>query len=268
MSYQELNLRKEGGIAYVTLNRPEKMNAISYELVREIISVQKQLKRDKSLRAVIINGAEGNFSSGFDTKSMVNNPLNLAKIGVKFFPTKTNVAQLLSIGWQRLPIPVIAVIEGVCFGAAMDIVLGADMRYASANAQLSIMEIKWGLMPDMGGFDSLRTLITKDTALELLYTGDIIKAEKAQEINLVTRVSEDPMQEAQAMAEKIINGSPDAIAAIKLSVHKSWSASTPILLARETIYQVALIISRNRRIAVLRNKKAPSEPFKKRQWWW
>jgi len=267
MAYQYLTLRKEGGIAYVTLNRPEKMNALSYELIREIISVQEQLKRDKSLRVVIVNGAEGNLSSGFDTKSMVDNPLNLAKIGVKWFPTKANVAQLISMGWQRLPIPVIAVIEGVCFGAAMDIVLGADMRYAADNAQLSIMEIKWGLMPDMGGFDSLRTLVTKDTALELLYTGDIIKAKQAREINLVSRVCKDPMQDAKAMAEKIINGSPDAIAAIKLSVHKSWSASTSILLARETLYQVALIISKNRSVAVRRNKKS-GEKYFERQWWW
>ena len=267
MTYHYLSLRKEDGIAYVTLNRPEKMNAINYELVREIIKLQKQLKRDRSLRVVIVNGAEGNFSSGFDTKSMVDNPLNLAKIGVKWFPTKANIAQLISMGWQRLPIPVIAVIEGVCFGAAMDIVLGADMRYAAPSAQLSIMEIKWGLMPDMGGFDSLRALVTKDTALELLYTGGIIKAEQAQQINLVSRVCDNPMQDAQAMAKKIINGSPDAIAAIKLSVHKSWSASTSLLLARETIYQVALIISRNRRVAVRRTKK-PGEEYFKRQWWW
>ena len=267
MEYQFLKLRKEGGIAYVTLNRPDKMNALSYALVREVIKIQKQIKRDKSLRAVIINGAEGNFSSGFDTKSMVNNPLNLVKIGVKWFPTHANIAQLICLGWQRLPIPVIAVIEGVCFGAAMDIVLGADMRYAADNAQLSIMEIKWGLMPDMGGFDSLRTLVTKDTALELLYTGDIIKAKQAQQINLINRVCKDPMHDAQAMDEKIINGSPDAIAAIKLSVHKSWSASTSILLARETLYQVALIISKNRSVAVRRTKK-PGEMYFKRQWWW
>jgi len=270
MTFQYLTFRNEDGVAFVTLNRPDKVNAMNYELFCEIDKVQKQIRKDRNIRVVILNGAGGNFSSGIDVRSMMGNSFNFAKIGMKLIPWGANLAQRVCIGWQRLPVPVIAVIEGVCFGAAMNVALGADMRYASGDAKLGIMEVKWGMLPDMAGLDTLRGLLPKDIALELIYTGDEISATKAEEYNLVTRVCENPMVEAEAMAKKILNTSPDASAAIKSSTHKSWNAPTWLLLTRETIYQVAMIMSKNWRIASLRNKAEAEKkpPFVSRQWWW
>lgn len=272
MSYQYIKFKNENGIAYVTLNRPKKFNAMNYELFCEIDKVQKELRKDRSIRVVILNGAGGNFSSGIDVRSMMGNSFNFAKIGMKLIPWRANLAQRVCIGWQRLPVPVIAVIEGVCFGAAMNVALGADMRYASTDAKLGIMEAKWGMLPDMAGLDTLRGLLTKDIALELIYTGDEIPAELAESYNLVTRVSDDPMAEAESMALKLLNTSPDAAAAIKSSTHKSWNAPTWLLLTRETVYQMSMIISKNWRIASQRNKaEAKAEkkpPFVSRQRWW
>lgn len=268
MSYQYLNYRVEEGIAYVTLNRPDKINAMNFELFCEIDKVQKQIRKDKQIRVVILKGAGGNFSSGIDVRSMMGNTLNFAKIGFKFIPWRANLAQRVCIGWQRLPVPVIAVIEGVCFGAAMNVALGADMRYASRDAKLGIMEVKWGMLPDMAGLNTLRALLPKDIALQLIYTGDEIPAQLAESYNLVTRVSEDPMADAMTMAKKILNTSPDSAAAIKSSTHKSWNAPTWLLLTRETIYQVAMIMSKNWRIAARRNKAEKKPDFVPRQWWW
>jgi enoyl-CoA hydratase/carnithine racemase len=268
MNYQYLTLKIEEGMAYVTLNRPDKINAMNYELFCEIDKVQKQIKKDRNIRVVILSGAGGNFSSGIDVRSMMGNSLNFAKIGMKFIPWSANLAQRVCIGWQRLPVPVIAVIEGVCFGAAMNVALGADIRYASPDAKLGIMEAKWGMLPDMAGLDTLRGLLPKDIALELIYTGDEISATKAEAYNLVTRVSDDPMAEAEIMAKKLLNTSPDAAAAIKFSTHKSWNAPTWLLLTRETIYQVSMIISKNWRIAAIRNKADKKPSFVPRQWWW
>ncbi len=272
MSYQYLIYKKENSVAYVTFNRPDKINAMNFELFCEIDKVQKQIKKDRDIRVVILNGAGGNFSSGIDVRSMMGNSVNFAKIGVKLLPWGANLAQRVCIGWQRLPVPVIAVIEGVCFGAAMNVALGADMRYASADAKLGIMEVKWGMLPDMAGLDTLRGLLPKDIALELIYTGDEVSAKDAESYNLVTRVCEDPMADAETMAKKILNTSPDAAAAIKSSTHKSWNAPTWLLLTRETVYQIAMIMSKNWRIASLRNKaEAKAEkkpPFVSRQRWW
>ncbi|RXJ74926.1 enoyl-CoA hydratase [Veronia nyctiphanis] len=269
MYWQYLTLNIDhNGVAVVTLNRPEKFNAMNYELFCEIDKVQKYLNKQRSLRVVILKGAGGNFSSGIDIYSMMGKSINFFKVGFKWFPWRANMAQRVCIGWQRMPVPVIAVIEGVCFGAAMNVALGCDMRYTTPDAKLGIMEVRWGMLPDMAGLDTLRGLVSKDVALELIHTGQEIPAQKAKEIGLITRISVDPMAEAQKMANKIIERSPDATAAIKFSTHKSWSSSTALLLTRETFYQIAMIISKNWRIAIERNRKDPSKKYVPRQRWW
>lgn len=130
------------------------------------------------------------------------------------------------------------------------------------------MEAKWGMVPDMAGLQTIRSTISQDVANELIMTGDPITADKALEYGLVTRVVEDPMAEALAMAEKLKARSPDATAAIKFTNQKSWNGSTRALLARETLYQIAQLISKNWRIMDIRNRKDPNKPFVKRQYWW
>ncbi|WP_445946472.1 crotonase/enoyl-CoA hydratase family protein [Shewanella sp.] len=263
-----VTLEKNQGIAYVTLSRPDKYNALNFDMFKAIDKVIKQLQQDKQLRLVILSGAGGNFSSGLDVKSLNKDPSKALNLLFKWLPGNANLAQRVSLGWQRLPVPVIAVIEGICYGGGMQIVLGADIRIASDNAKLSIMEAKWGLVPDMAGLAGLRQLIGKDQALKLTYTAEVIDAEKAFAIGLVTEVSLEPMARAKALAEQIMQTSPDACAAIKLSINRSWTGSLRSLLSRESVSQVRLLLGKNRLIAALRQTKDPQKPYKNRKSWW
>ncbi|MFT5789017.1 MAG: enoyl-CoA hydratase/carnithine racemase [Shewanella sp.] len=261
-------VRKEDDIAYVSLNRPDKYNALNYELFKQIDSCINSLKKDKALRAVILFGEGGSFCSGLDVKSVSRSPFDAVKLLFKWLPGNANLAQRVSIGWRRLPVPVIAVLEGVCYGGGMQIALGADFRIAAPECKLSIMEARWGLVPDMAGFVGLRELMPKDQALMLTMTADILTAEQALSFNLLTSVAVDPMASATALAQRLIQTSPDANAAIKQSIQKSWSAPIRQLLRRESCYQLRLLAGKNRIIAAIRQSKNPQKEYKNRQSGW
>ncbi|MEZ9595745.1 crotonase/enoyl-CoA hydratase family protein [Shewanella sp. 10N.261.52.F9] len=259
---------QKNGIAYVSLNRPEKYNALNYKLFKEIDLCIKNLAKDKSLTAVVLFGAGGNFSSGLDVKSVMSSPLDAVNLLFKWLPGNANLAQRVSIGWRRLPVPVIAVMEGICYGGGMQIVLGADFRIASPDCKMSIMEAKWGLVPDMAGLAGLRELMPKDQALMLTMSADILSADQALRLNLITAIEQDPMAAATALATKLSQTSPDANAAIKASINKNWSASIRQLLRRESWYQVRLLLGKNRVIAAIRQAKNAEKSYKKRQSGW
>lgn len=263
-----VTLQIEQGIAFVTLNRPDKLNALSYEMFVAIDNTIKKLKKNRQVRVVILKGAEGNFSSGLDVKSVIKKPTRAVSLLFKWLPGNANLAQRVSIGWQRLPMPVIAVIEGCCFGGGMQIALGADVRLCSSDAKLSIMEAKWGLVPDMAGLATLRQLMSKDKALQLTYTAEVLTAKQALEINLVTEIADDPLLRAKALAQQFMQTSPDALAAIKNSIHQSWSSSIRQLLSRESLSQIYLLLGKNRVIAAIRQTKDPEKPYRLRQKWW
>ncbi|GGI78514.1 crotonase/enoyl-CoA hydratase family protein [Shewanella gelidii] len=267
MDWKSLTLDIKDQIAYVQLNRPEKFNAIDYTMFKELDVVIKHLKKNKQVRAVILSGSNGNFSSGLDVKSVASSPSKAFKLLVKILPGNANLAQRVSLGWQQLPVPVIAVIEGHCFGGGTQIALGADFRIAAPDARLSIMEAKWGLLPDMAGLVALRQIVGKDRALELTMSARIIGAEEAQTIGLITQVSSEPYAEAKALIQRLTVTSPDAIAAIKLSINQSWTGSVRSLLARETLSQIKLLIGKNRVIASLRQTKQPDKSYIDRQTW-
>ncbi|MFT5236195.1 MAG: enoyl-CoA hydratase/carnithine racemase [Shewanella sp.] len=256
MSVREfVQLERDEGLAYVTLTRPKKHNALNFQMFKELDSVISELKKDRTIKMVILSGSSGNFSSGLDVKSVLKSPLQAVSLLFKWLPGNANLAQRVSCGWRNLPIPVIAVIEGCCFGGGMQIALGADIRIASHDAKLSIMEAKWGLVPDMAGFVSLRELVGKDQAMLLTMTAKVLSAQESLEKGLVTEVSTSPMDRAKALACDISNTSPDANAAIKMSINKSWSASVRRLLSRESISQIRLLMGKNRLIAAKRNSE-------------
>lgn len=263
-----VTLEKQQGIAYVILSRPEKYNALNFEMFKALDRVIKSLAKDKQIQLVILSGAGGNFSSGLDVKSLASNPSKAINLLFKWLPGNANLAQRVSLGWQKLPMPVIAVIEGVCYGGGMQIVLGADLRLASQDAKLSIMEAKWGLVPDMAGLVGLRQLIAKDQALKLTLTAEVITADEALSLGLVTEVQDDPMARAKALAAQIMQTSPDACAAIKQSINRSWTAGLRSLLSRESLSQVRLLMGKNRLIAAARQSKDPQKPYASRQPWW
>jgi enoyl-CoA hydratase/carnithine racemase len=156
-----------------------------------------------------------------------------------------NLAQDVSYLWRELPVPVIAVLHGMCYGAGLQIALGADMRYATPDCKLSIMEGKWGLIPDMGAAVTLRELVRIDVAKELTMTGRIFSGQEAAELGLVTKVCEDPLQHAEDMAKKLVKRSPDTIACAKELYQNTWMASEKECLEVETKLQRKLLASWN-----------------------
>ncbi len=239
-------------VAEVRLNRAAKHNALDIDMFTAIASAQKQLAKDRSLRAVIVSGEGEDFSSGLDVKSLMKDRLGTLKLLWKWLPWRANLAQIVSVGWRRLPVPVIAAIHGRCWGGGLQIALGADFRMVSPDASLSIMEGRWGLIPDMGGTLALRELMTRDQAMKLAMTANILTGAQAAKFGLVTELSEEPLQVARDLAHQMRDRSPDAVAAVKRLYRKSWAAGSGRTLARETAYQIRIFSGANQGIAVKR----------------
>ncbi|MGH8035460.1 MAG: enoyl-CoA hydratase-related protein, partial [Lysobacterales bacterium] len=161
-------------IACVRLNRADKRNALDLEMFRAIAGAQRKIRAQGGLRAVILEGDGEDFCSGLDVKSMMTNRSGMLRLLWKWLPWQANLAQQVSVGWRRLPIPVIAVIQGRCWGGGLQIALGADFRIAHPATSLSIMEGRWGLIPDMGGTLALRELCARDQALRLAMTAETL----------------------------------------------------------------------------------------------
>ena len=247
-------------VAEVRLERADKRNALDLAMFSAIAAAQKTLQRDASIRVVIISGAGEDFCSGLDIKSMMNDRRSMLRLLWKWLPWRSNLAQRVSTGWRKLDIPVIAVIHGRCWGGGLQIALGADLRIAHPQASLSIMENKWGLVPDMGGSLALREIVGRDHAMRLTMTAELLDAPAALSVGLVTEIHPEPLQRALELGGRIAAHSPDAVAAIKRLYRKNWRGSEGAALARETLYQIGILRGRNQRIAV-RRQMGEEVPF-------
>ena len=244
----------EAGIARVRLNRADKHNALDLDMFTAIANAQKKVRAQRGLRAVILEGDGEDFCSGLDVKSMMSNRSGMLRLLWKWLPWQANLAQQVSVGWRRLSVPVIAAIQGRCWGGGLQIALGADFRIVHPAATLSVMEGKWGLIPDMGGTLALRELCQRDQAMHLAMTAEILDAATALKLGLVTQLSATPMETAQQLASLLSQRSPDAVAAIKRLYRKSWNGSEGAALSRETLYQCRVLAGANQRIAVRRQQ--------------
>jgi len=276
------------GIAHVSLARPDKLNALDLPMFETIAAEASKLKSDKSLRAVILSGKGRAFCTGLDVKTILrNNPKTamdrLLERPSGFSYKSGNLAQNVGYLWRDLPVPVIAVLHGMCFGGGMQIALGADFRFVTPDCKLSIMEAKWGLIPDMSASVTLRELVRIDVAKELTMTGRVFTGEEAAALGLVTRCVEDPMAEAETLAKEIIQRyvmikmillfsvcvnhcsaqsfpplssscrSPDSVALTKQLYQQTWVAPEEYCLTVETDLQKKLLASWNQLAASGRN---------------
>jgi enoyl-CoA hydratase/carnithine racemase len=248
---ERVQLSHEGGIARVRLNRPEKHNALDLDLFKAIDATQRELGRNRALRAVIVSGAGPDFCSGLDVKSVMNSRGAALKLLWKWLPWRANLAQRVSVGWRRLPVPVIAAIHGRCWGGGLQIALGADFRIVHPESSLSVMEGRWGLIPDMGGTLALRDNLHLDQAMKLAMTAEEVDASRALQLGLVTAIESDPRQAAITLAKELTQRSPDAVAAVKRLYRKSWGTDGTVL-ARESLYQLRILAGANQRIATRR----------------
>jgi len=261
MNEECLTLKIEDNIAFVTLNRPDKRNALDMSMFRSIDKVSRQLKKNREIRAVIVQANGEDFCSGLDINSVLSQKSSAISLLAKWFPGQANLAQRVSYNWRKIPVPVIMAIHGRCWGGGLQIALGADFRFASDDATFSIMEGKWGLIPDMGGNLALREIVSKDIALKLTMTAEVISAQKALEYGLITQVSENPMEQAMQLVGQIAERSPDAVAAVKKLYQQNWFKAEWKMLAKESYYQVKILMGKNQNRAVNKQLK-PEENIK------
>lgn len=252
-------------VAYASLARPEKYNGLDLDMLEGLVEAARFIGKDRSVRAVILSGEGKAFCAGLDFAKVTKEPVRVAKAFAKFGLKHTNLFQEAPWAWRKLPVPVIAVTHGRCYGGGIQIALAADFRYSTPDCLFSIMEAKWGLIPDMSGTVSLRELLPMDVAKELILTGREFDGEEARALNLVTGIGEDPMAMAEALAEQIKTRSPDSVAAGKALVEKTWLASEAQAFAIESRFQFKLLRGKNQREAMKANFEKREPDFKKRQ---
>jgi len=254
------------GVADVRLVRADKMNALDVAMFEALVATTERLATEKGLRAVVLSGEGRAFCAGLDMGRFAamqesggngiageeKRDISIRTHGLGNFP------QAAVWGWRQLPVPVIAAIQGVAFGGGFQLALGADMRFLSSDARMSIMEIKWGLVPDMAGTPILASLVRDDILRELTFTGRIFSAQEALSYGLATRICDDPRAAAFEAAREIAGKSPDAIRAAKRLLNNLSVDPGPALLA-ESVEQMKLMGSANQLEAVRANieKRAP-----------
>ncbi len=256
------------GVADVRLTRADKMNALDEAMFEALVTTGERLKAEPGLRAVVLSGEGRAFCAGLDMGSfgrMAQGPrgepgmtatgsdLSRRTHGI------ANRAQYAVWVWREIPVPVIAAVHGVAFGGGFQLMLGADLRLIAPDARLAVLEIKWGLIPDMAGTQLMRHLARDDVVRELTYTGRIFSGEEAVTLGFATRTCADPLAEALALAREISGKNPHAVRAAKRLLNEAVTSDPAAGLLQETVEQIALIGSANQVEAVRANleKRAP-----------
>ncbi|WP_170595579.1 crotonase/enoyl-CoA hydratase family protein [Ruegeria arenilitoris] len=236
-----VSVEYRNNIAHVTLTRGDKMNALDDAMVKAILAAGQEVAASDA-RAVVLSGEGKSFCAGLDMASFA---AMAHKDPTEWLMTRShddaNEMQELALIWRRVPVPVICAIQGVAYGGGLQIALGADIRIAHPDAKLAVMEMKWGIVPDMGGMVLLPKLVRSDVLRLLTYTARPIGAAQAADWGLVTSLSDDPLTEAIALAEDIAGRSPSAIRAAKRLIEVAETKSRAEVLLAESAEQVELI---------------------------
>jgi enoyl-CoA hydratase/carnithine racemase len=248
----------DNAVATVRLSRPDKLNALDRPMFDGIIAAGEQVLADSSVRAVVLHGEGRGFCAGLDFMSFMGKP-NEMQFLMDRRDSVANIAQRVAWIWQEVQVPVIAAVHGMAFGGGLQIALGADLRYVTPDSEFSVMEIKWGLIPDMSITQTLLRLVPLDVAKELTFTGRKVSGTEAVAMGLATKVSEDPLADALETAKLIATKSPHAIRAGKALLNDATTMSRLDALKLETALQVGLLGTPNQMEAVQANmmKRAP-----------
>lgn len=245
-----METRVEAGVADVRLVRPAKHNALDPAMFTALDEAAAALATRADVRAVVLSGDGPSFCSGLDFAGMATAELGVEDLLAAPDGEVANIFQRVSYAWQRLPMPVVAALHGACFGGGAQIALGADIRVAGPDTRISVMEIRYGLVPDMGITQALPTLVSLDVAKELTLTGRIVEADEAARLGLVTRLDDDPLAAARELAQRIAARSPHAVRAAKRLLGEAYRARSEEMLALEAELQRELIGSPNQLAAV------------------
>ena len=265
---QRIRITMTDGVADVRLSRPDKMNALDQAMFDALVETGSSLVRQPGLRAVVISGEGRAFCAGLDmgrfaqmagpaeAGSIVSNELRL---GTRSHGI-ANASQYAVMVWQDIPVPVIAAVHGVAFGGGFQLALGADLRFVAPDTKMSVMEIKWGLVPDMGGTLLMPRLARGDVIRELTFSGRVFSGAEALSMGFATRVCEDPYTAALAFAREVAGRSPHAVRAGKRLMKLMETGDAAAILRTESHEQVRLLGSTNQKEAVVANlqKRAPN----------
>ena len=231
-------------VATVSLNRADKQNALDFAMFEALADAGAGLARRSDVRAVVLRGEGGNFCSGMDVSVFQGGSIDPALMA-PVDGSPANFFQRPAYVWRELPMPVICAVKGNTFGGGLQIALGADIRIAAADARLSIMEVQWGLIPDLAITTTLRHVLPVDRVKLLTYTGRVLSGSDAKEWGLVTELADDPDKAAADLAATIASLSPDAVRGAKRLINDGWSMDEADALALEAKTQGRLLRSPN-----------------------
>lgn len=242
-----LIVKKHDGIVTVTLSRPDKKNAMSFAMMRELVRVAKTIQQNRDVRVVILRGAAETFCSGIDLTDLRSTSKGwviwqLLKPGWSLF-------QAACLVWRKLPVPVIAAIEGHCVGAGTQLALVTDYTITTADSQWSVREAHWGIVPDMGIVVSALGKVRQSALLDATYSARLFSGKQAVELGFADAVRDEPYAAAQQLAQEWSQCSPDALLGSKRVIHGMFRSSR-FALYREKWWQMKLLLGKNQRIAV------------------
>lgn len=242
------------GVADVRLNRPAKLNAFDTAMFDALVATGEALAADPTVRVVVLSGEGRGFSAGLDLAMFADMTDQSSSVGSGLVGASAgspaNHAQRAAWVWRELQAPVIAALHGPALGAGLQVALAADVRIVAPDAKLSVLEIRWGLIPDMAGTYLLPRLVRPDVAKELLWSGRMVSGDEAVRIGLATRVADDPRAAALELAAEIASRSPHAIRHGKRLIDSSLGRAPDAHLRDEERTMVALIGSANQKEAV------------------
>lgn len=242
MDAERVRIETDAGVAVVRMVRADKHNGLDWRMFTALNEAIDSLGGVDDLRAVVLTGEGPSFCAGLDIASFVDGDGELTGAGLERAAGEiANRAQRVAYGWRQLAVPVIAALRGACFGGGLQIALAADLRIAEPNTRLSVMEIEYGLIPDMSISQTLLRLVRDDVARELVYSGRIVEATEARELGLITRIEEDAPAAARALAAAIAARSPAAIRSAKRLLNESAELGAAEALALETELQRGLL---------------------------
>lgn len=265
---QRIRVTTTDGVADVRLSRPDKMNALDQAMFEALVETGSSLARQRGLRAVVISGEGKAFCAGLDMGRFAQ--MAAPGEGGKSISTElrlgprshgiSNASQYAVLVWRDIPVPVIAAVHGVAFGGGFQLALGADLRFVAPDTKMSVMEIKWGLVPDMGGMLLMPQLARGDVIRDVTYSGRVFTGSEALGLGFATRVCDDPHAAAMAFAREVAGRSPHAIRADKRLMKLMEAGGAAAILQAESDEQIRLIGSANQKEAVLANieKRAPN----------
>ncbi|MFL6088800.1 MAG: crotonase/enoyl-CoA hydratase family protein [Aeromicrobium sp.] len=252
----------EGPVARVWLNRPDKLNGLDFDTIDQLTNAAKVLRRNRAIRVVLIEGKGDSFCAGLDFAAAgKESKLRMLRLALPNPLRGTNAFQECFWAWRNLPVPVIAVTRGHVFGGGIQLAMACDFRFSTPDCRWSVLEAKWGLVPDMSGTIPLVELVGADVAKRLTMTGEIISGEQAHAYGLVTGVDAQPEKLAQELIDAIIARSPDSVAATKKLLNLVQRGGVRAALGRERRFQFAMFRTKNATIARKAGMKGETPTF-------